>query len=118
TLLERLAGTAATLALFTLGMSLRNYGISGNLRPALAISLLKLFVMPAIVAVAAFWLLDLPPLWAKAVVLASACPSGVNAYLVAARFRTGQGLSSNAITITTGAAVLTIALWLRVLEAF
>ena len=51
----------------------------------------------------------------EAIVLAAACPTGVNAYVVASRFRTGEALSSNAITLTTALAVLTVALWLHVL---
>jgi hypothetical protein len=36
--------------------------------------------------------------------------------VVAARFRTGEALASNAITISTAAAVLSITLWLGIVE--
>jgi predicted permease len=52
--------------------------------------------------------------WAKAIVIAAACPTGVNAYLVATRFNTGQALASSAITLTTAIAVVTVAFWLHV----
>ena len=48
--------------------------------------------------------------------VAAACPTGVNAYVVAARFRTGEALASNVITISTGLAVVSMTLWLTVIE--
>jgi len=109
----RLGDVASTLALFSVGMNLRRYGISGNVRAALAVGFIKLMIMPAIVFVIVAFVIPLPPVWAKAIVLAAACPTGVNAYLVATRFNTGQALASNAITLTTGFAVVTVAFWLH-----
>ena len=63
------------------------------------------------------WALDLPPLAAKVAVVTAALPSGVNSYLIATQFGTGQGLASNAMTIGTAAAVLTSAFWLAVTQA-
>lgn len=114
--LDRLADVAATLALFSVGMSLRNYGVTGHVLPAIAIGLIKLVAMPALVLAFAFYLIPLPPVWAKALVITAACPTGVNAYIIAARFKTGQALASNCITLTTAAAVVAVALWLRVVE--
>lgn len=108
---DALANIAAPIALFAMGLGLRKFGISGNVRPALALSVLKLFVMPA-VALAMAWLLGLPPLVAKVAVAAAALPSGVNSYLIAAQFGTGQALASNQMTIATACAVVTTALWL------
>ncbi len=116
TVVNRLAGVAGTLALFTVGMTTRRYGISGNVWPALIIAGLKLVVMPAIVFALLATVISLPPVWAKALVIVSACPTGVNAWLVAARFRTGEAVASNAITLSTAASALTIALWLHAVE--
>jgi predicted permease len=110
----RLGDVASTLALFSVGMNLRRYGISGNLRAALSVALIKLAVMPALVFVVVAYVIPLPPVWAKAIVIAAACPTGVNAYLVATRFNTGQALASSAITLTTAIAVVTVAFWLHV----
>jgi predicted permease len=49
-------------------------------------------------------------------VIAAACPTGVNAYAVSARFRAAEALASNAITISTGLAVVSTSLWLTLLE--
>ena len=113
---NRLGAVAATLALFAVGMNLRRYGISGNVRAALVVGFIKLIAMPAVVFLLVATIIPLPPVWAKAIVIASGCPTGVNAYLVASRFKTGEALASNAITLTTGFAVITIAFWLHMVE--
>jgi malonate transporter len=117
TVVDRLADVASTLALFAMGMSLRQYGIRGNVRAGLVLAFLKLMLMPALVWLATRYVFPMPAVWAKVAVIAAACPTGVNAYVVAARFRTGEALSSNAITISTGLAVISTALWLTVVEA-
>ena len=89
-LIDALADIAGPLALFAMGLGLRKFGISGNILPALVLSLLKLFLMPA-VALGAALLLGLPPMTAKVAVAAAALPSGVNSYLIAMQFGTGPG---------------------------
>ena len=112
-LVDTLAATAGPVALFAMGLSLRRFGISGNIRPALALSVLKLFLMPALV-LAFVWLLGLPPLTAKVAVVVAALPSGINSYLIAVQFNTGQALASNQMTLATASAVVTTAFWLTV----
>ena len=99
-----------------MGLGLRKFGISGNVRPALVLSMLKLFLMPAVVLGTAL-LFGLPPLTAKVAVAAAALPSGVNSYLFAIQFGTGQALASNQMTIATACAVVTLAFWLTVVQA-
>ena len=114
-LVDALADVAGPVALFAMGLGLRRFGISGNIRPALALSFLKLLVMPAL-ALALVWLFGLPPLTAKVVVIAAGLPSGVNSYLIATQFGTGQALASNQLTIATALAVATMAFWLVVVQ--
>ena len=114
--IDALADVAGPVALFAMGLGLVKFGISGNVRPALVLSAIKLLLMPA-VALGMAWALDLPPLAAKVAVVTAALPSGVNSYLIATQFGTGQGLASNAMTIGTTAAVLTCAFWLAVTQA-
>jgi predicted permease len=113
TVVSQLSGIAGTLALFTVGMTLRHYGISGNLKSALIITGLKLVVMPGIVFLLLATIIPLPSVWARALVIGAACPTGVNAWLLAARFRTGEAVASNAITLSTAAAAVTITVWLH-----
>lgn len=114
-LVDALAGIAGPIALFAMGLGLLKFGLSGNVRPAFALSVLKLFLMPAVTLMLA-WLLGLPPLAAKVAVATAALPSGVNSYLIAIQFGTGQALASNQMTIATAAAVATTALWLSVAQ--
>lgn len=114
TLVDRIADIAIPSALLALGMGLRRYGLRGSIGPAAAIAVLKLFVLPAIVFVMARYVVQLPPLYVAVATLVGGCPTGVNAYLIAARIGTGQALSATAITLTTAGSVLTIGLWLAV----
>ena len=112
---DALADVAGPMALFAMGLDLRKFGISGNVRPAILLSALKLILMPALVLLLA-WIIGLPPLTAKVAVAAAALPSGVNSYLIAVQFGTGQALASNQITIATACAVVTTAFWLSVAQ--
>jgi malonate transporter len=110
---DALANIAGPVALFAMGLGLKKFGISGNIKPALALSALKLMLMPAVALLFA-WLFGLPPLSAKVAVAAASLPSGVNSYLIATQFGTGQALASNQMTIATACAVVTTAFWLTI----
>ncbi len=114
-LVNRVADVASPLALVATGMSLRKYGIHGNIGAGFALTLLKLLAMPALALVFAR-LIGLPPTVTKVAVIAAACPTGVTPFLVAGRFRTGEGLASTTITMSTVLAVLSVALWLKVVD--
>ena len=115
-IVDALADIAGPLALFAMGLGLRKFGISGHVGPAIALSALKLMLMPA-VALGLAWAVGLPPMTAKVVVAAAALPSGVNSYLIAMQFGTGQALASNQMTIATACAVVTTTFWLTVAQA-
>jgi predicted permease len=114
-LVGALADIAGPVALFAMGLGLRRFGISGNVRPALVLSLLKLFVMPGLALLLA-WVFGLPPMTAKVAVVAAGLPSGVNSYLIATQFGVGQALASNQLTIATAFAVVTTSFWLFVVQ--
>jgi malonate transporter and related proteins len=112
-LVNHLADVASTLALLALGMSLRKYGIRGHVSASAALALLKVLAMPALVLLLAR-IVGLPPVPTKVAVIAAACPTGVTPFLVAGRFRTGEGLASTTITLSTALAVVCVAFWLSV----
>lgn len=112
TVLDGLADTTIPLALVSLGMSLHRFGVRGNVAPAVVLGSLKLFAMPAVVYVLAVHVAALPALPAAVLVVAAACPTGVNAYLIASRFETGLALSANTITLTTVVSIATFAMWI------
>ena len=109
-LVDSLSVVAGPMALFASGMGLARYGISGNVRPALLITFLKLIVMPGIVLAICF-AVSLPPLAIAVATMTAACPTGINAYLIANKFGTGQALASNSMTISTAIAVVVTAGW-------
>jgi len=115
-IIDRVSNTAIPLALVALGMSLKKYGIRGNVPPALVLGLLKLFVMPGLVFLIARYAIGLPPLAVATVTIGAACPTGVNAYLIATRFQTGLALSANTITLTTAASVVTLTFWVSLFK--
>jgi len=114
--IDRVSETAIPLALVSLGMSLKKYGVRGNIPPALVLGVLKLLVMPGIVFLVATYLVGLPPLAAAVATVGAACPTGINAYLIATRFQTGLALSANTITLTTAASVLTLTFWVSLFK--
>jgi hypothetical protein len=116
TIVDKIGGVAGTLALLALGLGLRKFGIVGNVGAALALTMLKLLVMPAIALLVVVFIVPLPPLWAKVAVIVAACPSGSNVYVVASRFRTGEALASNTIVLTTALSIFNISFWLGVVE--
>ena len=113
--IDAFAGIGGTIALFAMGLSLCKFGISGNVKPALTLAMLKLLVLPA-AALASAWAFSLPPLTAQVVVIAAALPVGVNPYLIATRFGTGQELASNTMTVSTALAAITMGFWLFVAQ--
>lgn len=106
----QIAGMAAPAALISLGMTLKRYGMVGNVRIAACISAIKLVVMPAVVLGFAT-LLGLSAQWTAALVLTSSVPTGINAWLIANRFGIGQSLSASVITLSTAVGVITVSLW-------
>ena len=112
-LIQTLASVAGPVALFAMGMGLKKFGVSGHVSASLVMSAIKLFVMPAVVLAAA-WLVGLPPLTAKIAVTAAGLPAGVNSYLIATRFGTGQALASNSMVMATALSAITLAFWLAV----
>jgi malonate transporter and related proteins len=114
-LVAALAGVASPLALFAMGAGLWRYGVSGTVLPALVLSALKIVAMPALTLFACL-LLALPPETTRVLVCAAGLPAGVNSYLIATQFGTGQALASNVMTLATAGAVVTIPAWLAVLD--
>lgn len=111
----RLSDTAVPCALFALGMSLKRYGLREHIAASGVIVVLKLVVMPAIVFVMSRYVMTMPPIWSAVATVSAASATGVNAYLIANRAGVGLGLASNAITVTSAAAAITIGIWLGII---
>lgn len=110
-MVDVLADIAGPVALIAMGAELSGFGISGNLRAALSLSVAKLVLMPAVALLLAV-IFGLPPLTAKIAVIAASMPAGVNSYLIATQFGTGQALASSQMTLSTVLAAFTTSVWL------
>jgi malonate transporter len=106
--LQALALAAPPCGLIMAGASLAHVGIKEHWQPAALTSVAKLAVMPLLVWLAARYLFVLDPLWVIVATLNAAMPGGANVYLVAQLYRTGVGLATNAVVISTGASVFTL----------
>ncbi|GLK81602.1 AEC family transporter [Methylopila turkensis] len=114
-IVDQLAATASPCALVAMGVALKRYGMLSDRLPVLAISGLKLVLHPFLVWVLAVHILPVPPVWAGVAVLFAAMPCGINAYLVAARYKVGERTASAAVAVSTALSVVTVSGWLWVL---
>ncbi len=110
TVVSQLSAAAGPVALLSIGMALTRYPIRGDLGLSGAAAILKLALLPAAVF-AMSHLLGLPDDWAAALVLTSSVPTGINAWLIAQRFRAGHSLAASVISITTAFGVITVSFW-------
>jgi malonate transporter len=107
-----LAGAALPAALFALGANLSRFRLAGSLREALLLSGLKILIQPALVYLLAAWLFALQPISLAVAVTIAALPSGINAYLFAARYDASVPEASSTILVSTLLSVVTLSLLL------
>jgi malonate transporter and related proteins len=113
--LQALALAAPPCGLIMAGASLAHVGIKEHWQPSAVATAVKLAVMPLMVWAAGRYLFTLDPLWLTVATLNAALPAGANVYLVAQLYRTGVGLATNAVVISTGASVFTLSVVLLLL---
>lgn len=113
--LQALALAAPPCGLIMAGASLAHVGIKDHWQPAVVVSVIKLIAMPMLVWLTGRYLFTLDPLWLTVATLNAAMPAGANVYLVAQLYRTGVGLATNAVVISTGASVVTLSMVLLLL---
>lgn len=61
--------------------------------------------------------LKAPPVWAGVAVLFAAMPRGVDAYLIANRYKIAEPTASAAVAVSTALSVVTVSIWLVVIGA-
>ncbi|WDE10665.1 AEC family transporter [Thalassomonas haliotis] len=106
---------AITLALFILGASLAYYRVRNEINFIMLASIFKLLVLPGLVYVAALYLFRLEPMIITVLVILSASPIGVNAYLIAKMQEVHQETLAGAVVVSTVMSVFTIPAWLWLL---
>ncbi|MGK6314476.1 AEC family transporter [Neorhizobium sp. DT-125] len=110
TVVDQLSAAASPVALLSIGMALTRYPIRGDIGLSGTAAVLKLILLPAVVFLMSH-LLGLPGDWTAALVLTSSVPTGINAWLIAQRFRSGHSLAASVISITTAFGVFTVGFW-------
>lgn len=108
--IDQIASMAGPTALISLGMALTKYPVRGNLRISMAMTALKLVLLPACVWVMAH-ALGLSPAWTAALVLTSCVPTGINSWLLANRFGIGHSIAASTISISTLFGVVSVSAW-------
>jgi len=104
TVVTQLSSAAGPAALISIGMALTRYPVRGNIGLTGAIAALKLLLLMGKA-------LGLSPAWAAALVLTSSVPTGINAWLIAQRFRAGQNIAASTISVTTALGVVSVSFW-------
>jgi malonate transporter len=113
--IDLVAVSALPCALFAMGLSLLRYGIKGDFKLSAIITALKLFVHPLVVFLMTRYVLAMPAVFAGVAVVLASMPCGINAYLLAERYRTGVPATAGAVSLSTGLSVFSISFWLWVL---
>jgi predicted permease len=105
---EMMGSAAVPCALFALGGSLACYPMTGDVPPALALSVLKLVVHPALVWLLGVFVFGLEGIWVQVAVTMAAMPSGINVYLFGARYDAAPGVAARTVLVTNVISVATL----------
>ena len=104
-----LLGTAAApCALFALGSSLGDRGISSVGPQAFVFSFLKLTIHPILIWFAMFHLFPVDPAWATAAVVAAAMPVAVTVYILSQQFESYVARCSASILVSTALSIASL----------
>jgi predicted permease len=111
-IIDLIAQSSVPCALFAMGLALRRYGIAGDISMTAVISVLKLMVHPFLVWLLVRYVVPLPPVLAGVAVLFASMPCGINAYLLAERYRVGVAAAAGSVSLSTSLSILSISFWL------
>jgi malonate transporter len=115
--LRLLAGAAGPCALFALCASLAGLPLRGDLAESLAVSAIKLFLLPAAVWLCARFVFPVPPIEEAVATVLAALPTGVNPFILAQRYDLYVRRSASVIVLTTALAFVTLSAVLAMLAA-
>ena len=105
-----LGAAAIPCTLFTLGASLAGYGLGGQLKAAIALVGLKNVLHPTVMYGLTIYVFDFNPVWATVVVVTSALPMGMNAYLFAEDSETIAPTMAAAVVLSSAISVVSLPL--------
>ncbi|GLX77032.1 permease [Thalassotalea insulae] len=105
-----------TLALLLLGTSLSQYKLSQQKHFITLATLFKLVLLPTLVYFFANHLFQLPNEITTILVILSASPTGVNAYLIASSQQLHRETSAGTVVFSSLCSIVTLSLWLIILD--
>lgn len=114
--LQMLGQGAVPLCLVLIGVALDQHGLGPRWSVPARMAVLKLVLLPALVAVSGVLVFRLDGLPLSVLVMAAALPVGSNALLFAQRYQVGEGEASAVIVLSTAGFALTAPLWLWALS--
>jgi malonate transporter and related proteins len=115
--LDLMAATVGPAALFSLGLSLVDRKLTGNMGEVIWLTTLKAIFNPLLTFALVTYVFAMDPFWSKAAVILSAMPTGANAYVIAQQYNVHVETVSSVVVVSTGVSVVTISLlliWLGV----
>jgi malonate transporter and related proteins len=110
-----LAAAAGPCALFAIGLFVSQLSIRAGAAASWQSAVLKLGLHPLLMALFAFYLLDMDPFWAKIAVVCAALPLGATAFVLAQRYRLLEAETSTGAVISTAASLFTVSLTMALL---
>jgi malonate transporter and related proteins len=110
-----LAAAAGPCALFAIGLFVSQLSIRAGAAASWQSTVLKLALHPLLMALFAFYLLDMDPFWAKIAVVCAALPLGATAFVLAQRYRLLEAETSTGAVISTAASLFTVSLTMALL---
>lgn len=113
--IKLLGASASPCALVAIGLFLAQRQESTSTWVSLELVALKLIIQPLIVWYFAFYVFDLPELWAKSAVILSALPTGTGPFMLAELYRKGSGIASRTIFLSTVFGIVTVSVLLTIL---
>ncbi|WP_374429826.1 AEC family transporter [Ideonella dechloratans] len=113
--LQLLGSAVVPLCLTLIGMSLAYLGLPERLDGAIALSLVKLLLQPALVLGVAHWGFGLSGVPLAVLVLLACLPAGSNSMMFSQRYRTLEAETTAVNVLSTLACIAVIPLWLSVL---
>ncbi len=110
-----LAAAAGPCALFAIGLFVSQLSIRSGAAASWQSTVLKLGLHPLLMALFAFYVLNIDPFWAKIAVVGAALPLGATAFVLAQRYRLLEAETSTGAVVSTAASLLTVSLVMALL---
>lgn len=111
-----LGASASPCALVTIGLFLAQTDNKGMQSGTTTVLALKLLLLPALTAVLAFYVFDMPPVYKQAAILLATLPTGTGPFMLATLYKRNSQQVSQVIFLSTVISVLSISLLIALFQ--